>query len=226
MRLSLLLLLLPPAPEAAQAALQQALKLTHVKWLTFDGYDPANQRWANLGHTGSLAAIADAHAKYGMYGLLDVEGLWDSGAASNNGLTSGWQQRLMSVLGPAKPFIENSTVKGVVMGDEPCASGVPARAMEEAALFIKAQVGPRVFVFVNENHKPFDPRVRYIPGGCKPGVDSPCVLYNGSFVHSLGRVPRGLDIISIDLYCPHANTSGVGGSIPDGAPVRLFPHCF
>ena len=103
--------------------------------------DPPNQQWSNLGHTGSLAAIADGGTKYKQFGMLDVEGLWDQGATKNNGLTAGWQARLMTRLGPAKSFIANGTVKGVVMGDEPCANGVPAAAMEEAALFIKAQVG-------------------------------------------------------------------------------------
>ena len=173
--------------------------------------DPGNQPFQNLGHTGSLAQIAEAYTKYGQFGLLDVEGVWDAGAAAHNGLTEGWQSRLMAVLTPAREFIANGTVKGIVMGDEPCASGVPASAMEEAALFIKAQVGPQAFVYVNgkslpaspgvhvhwtprrstgvarladqrcrartENHKPFDPRVRWIPGGCVPGKDSPCSLY-------------------------------------------------
>ena len=186
--------------------------------------DPGNQPFQNLGHTGSLAQIAEAYAKYGQFGLLDVEGVWDAGAAAHNGLTEGWQERLMAVLTPAREFIANGTVKGIVMGDEPCASGVPASAMEEAALFIKAQVGPQAFVYVNgkslpaspgvhvhwtprrstgvarladqrcrartENHKPFDPRVRWIPGGCVPGKDSPCSLYVSAAAPSCQAVPR------------------------------------
>ena len=157
------------------------LKPTHVRWLSFDGYvrlphpptpclptlhpttawrqDPGNQPFQNLGHTGSLAQIAEAYAKYGQFGLLDVEGVWDAGAAAHNGLTEGWQSRLMAVLTPAREFIANGTVKGIVMGDEPCASGVPASAMEEAALFIKAQVGPQAFVYVNGKSLPASPGV-------------------------------------------------------------------
>ena len=170
----------------------------------------------------SLCAPSAAWSQYGRYGLLHVSGWarypsWPPHCHHNasydcpvGGLTPTWQATVEQQLDAAMPLLQNGTIKGLFLGDEPCCMGVPVWALETVAAFCKKKTaGTGAFVYVNECGRPFDPRL----------------AYNGSFRTSNGmRVPASLDVISIDMYCPSGSLSTDPG-VPPAVPLAGVPRC-
>ena len=101
-----------------------------------------------------------------------------------------------SALDAALPFLKNKTVRGIFLGDEPCCTGVPAWALDAAASFTKERIGDHGIVYVNECSRPFDPRLHYHGSFVNP-------VKGGNSSGSFPGVPKSLDLISLDMYCPN-----------------------
>jgi hypothetical protein len=90
--------------------------------------------------------------------------------------------------------------------------GVPQWALAAAAAFAKKRVGAHAFVYVNECDRPFQPSLHY----------------NGSFVNGPGGspgpgIPDGLDMISMDIYCPNQAPGSPDHHVPSKPSPKPLP---
>ena len=101
-------------------------------WLSMfnPDFDAAEQhRFANLGMSGNLTQLVEAHAMFGMQGMMSIQdsGVWKATPAGHKnqnetGLLDGWEGSLSAVLTAAEPHLRSGAVVGVFLGDERCVS--------------------------------------------------------------------------------------------------------
>ena len=85
----------------------------------------AQHGFANVGMSGDLDALVDAHAKYGMQGFLSIQhiGVWATMVGHNRysnqtGVEPGWQGKLATALKEAEPALRSKILAGIFLGDE------------------------------------------------------------------------------------------------------------
>jgi hypothetical protein len=85
----------------------------------------AQHGFANLGMSGDVNALVDAHEKYGMQGFLSIQhiGVWATMVGHNRhsdqtGLLPGWQGKLASALQQAESALKSKILAGIFLGDE------------------------------------------------------------------------------------------------------------
>jgi hypothetical protein len=121
--------------------------------------------FANLGMSGSLDALVDAHTRYGMQGFLSIQhiGVWATPFEHNvgnnqTGLESGWVAALAKSLVEAKPHLQSKALAGIFLGDERSCGGIPFSNVTAVADAVKAflkQHAPSALVYINECAGPF-----------------------------------------------------------------------
>ena len=114
---------------AAPTSITTAISRWHVpQYLSMFNPDfnaSAQHGFANLGMSGDLDALVDAHEKYGMQGFLSIQhiGVWATMVGHNRhsdqtGLLPGWQDKLTNVLKQAESALKSSILAGIFLGDE------------------------------------------------------------------------------------------------------------
>ena len=101
-------------------------------WLSMfnPDFDAAGQHcFANLGMSGNLTQLVEAHALFGMQGMMSIQGsgVWKATPAGHKnqnetGLLDGWEGSLSAVLTAAEPHLRSGAVAGIFLGDERCVS--------------------------------------------------------------------------------------------------------
>jgi hypothetical protein len=188
----LLLTLLHVLPLLALAAAPSV-----PAWLSMfnPDFDAAGQHsFANLGMSGNLTQLIEAHATFGMQGMLSIQGsgVWKatpSGHKNQNetGLLDGWEQSLSSALIAAEPHLRSGALAGIFLGDERCCSGIPFTNVTAVADAVKSflnRTAPNALVYINECSTPFDE----------------CQKANPSIACWGPTVPASIDAISLDIY--------------------------
>ena len=182
----------------------------------YGGTDPADLHAAGVntilgGVTGSastgynFSAILNNHERLGMATFVDISGeLW----VGRSGLKSGWQANVASLVHAAAACgaLGNGAMTGLFLGDEITCDGVAVSNLSAAASFAKAQLRKEghgsALVYVNECKNSFIGKSCEHPatqGNCTPVTCWHCGgrEYPG-WIH--GKIPEGLDLISLDSY--------------------------
>ena len=164
----------------------------------------------------NFTAVENNYAEHGLATFVDIAGIW----SGRSGLISDWQPTVTALIDATVPHFASGAVTGIFMGDEITCDGVPVSNLTAAANFIKAslrRVGHgQVYVYVNECKSSFIGRSCDHPGDGTNGtqncsaqtcIDAGCAPdecwhcggreYAG-WIH--GKLPQGLDLISIDSY--------------------------
>ena len=182
----------------------------------YGGADPATLRAAGintiLGGAPKLAdgynftAIKEDHARLGMATFVDVSFIWKG----RSGLARGWQAGLAELVqnAAASGVLSSGAVTGLFLGDEICCDGVPVANLSAAASFAKAQLRKvghgEALVYVNECKNAFIGKSCEYPlkqDNCTPVTCWHCGgrEYPGWIK---GKLPEGLDLISLDSSAP------------------------
>ena len=194
------------------------------------GADPATLRAAGintiLGGAPKLAdgynftSIKDDHARLGMATFVDVSFIWHG----RSGLAPGWQAGLAELVqsAAASGVLSSGAVTGLFLGDEICCDGVPVANLSAAASFAKAQLRKvghgEALVYVNECKNAFIGKSCEYPAtqdNCTPVTCWHCGgrEYPGWIK---GKLPEGLDLISLDSSAPLPPATS-----PSGLPSLL-----
>lgn len=184
--------------RAIDAGFDVSAMTSHVpKWLSMfnPDFDAAGQHsFANLGMSGQLNELVNAHTEYGMRGFLSIQksDIWRTVASGHrnqneSGLQDGWMTSLKSVLTTAEPYLRSGVLAGIFLGDERCCSGIPFTNVSAVADAVKRflnRSAPKALVYLNECSTPFDD----------------CQKYNPSISCWGATVPDSIDLISLDIY--------------------------
>lgn len=188
---------------------------SHVKWLSMfnPDFDAAAQHsFANLGMSGNLNDLLDAHGKYGMAGFLSVQhvGVWATMVNHNrysnqSGLEPDWASKLATALKLAEHGLRTKAIAGIFLGDERSCGGIPFSNVTAVADAVRAfldKVAPDAKVYINECAGPFAYLTK--SNGTVAGLEFvDCANGPEQGDKCWGpKIPASIDLISLDMYCP------------------------
>ena len=145
----------------------------NLNWLSFYGFDPADQYNYSYGIDTSLDAINAAYLQYKMVSMLRLPSDDSIFIRSNKTLNPNWQKNLELIINESLPFLENGTIVGYFIGDEICCAGIPYSNLTSVVNYLRNGVGDKAILYENE---------------CEGGIKD------------WQQVPTELNWISIDHY--------------------------
>ena len=174
------------------STLASATLPTHITTMSMYGYNATLQaEWTTFGFSRDSSELVAGHALTGLPGLLRLDG----GPLLNRtagvlALASDWQAQLAKILEAARPHLVAGVLRGVMIGDELTAQGLPFASLELLIDKLAATLAG-------------------VP------ATSRTIYYNDSiFAATWPRIPHNLTLFSLDYY--HGPATGrIGRTVMD-----------
>jgi hypothetical protein len=168
----------------------QATRASQREWvnapLVLDMRFPSGNATTSHGQSHTPGEmITPEQVGWGMAGMVMFDGhILPSGLQplvfdrTTHGLTPGWQNITDAFALALKPFLANSSIDAIMIGDEIVCSGTPFALLDEVITYLRHAVGDKVLMYTNE---------------CNDVLDA------------WPYIPLGLDYISVDYYTDPTN---------------------
>ena len=225
----LLAVLLLPSPSIAASPPPAGEHLELFTWYDFNTTQHG-WAWATF-YPEQLPQWYKAWKDWRMPGMWNLEYLqfdgarfWDRNCSMEThwacGLRPGWQAALAAALVPLQPYIDEGSLKGMFLGDEPMLVGISAANITAVADFIRARVGSKPRIYWNDGCRPF------YDGKTEPCVEDPGHNPASCWTNT-SKVPASVDWVSCDAYQDPTKSKGAwpwdpSSTVPEANAQRYF----